>query len=465
MGPTRRQTIPMAGAARTHSELEPLFRCLLARSSAQGPPSPEALLKDLLEASPGLLALSYLPLGGQAWRTPGCGRLTNGLLGEAAWASAGSRGRPPAKISGSWRVQPAMGEQGLVQRGHLIIRSHSQGILEAVGWESLADGIGALVARTNSSQQSEHLLALGARSASLAHDLRNRLTGVMLESCRMRMDDRAVGFGQLEAHLMEAAELCGRVLDSEGPGPGAPLGTCPAASRLDLCQVAASALERSKSTIRAGSAALPPEVINDLPARGQVFANRALLEDALVNLIVNAAEAAGSRGKVRVGLTQERGLSGFWVQDNGRGLPAGATEPGASNGGTGHGLSGVIECARRHGGELIYSRKEGFTRLELVCLDACHLEGSWQIHFDPLGGRLVRRAASRGPLTLCTQRLDYAIRWMDLLTPEVAGEVHAWRGSPGLGRLTRLVGGWGSQHVKLVLHSGALNEGPWAFAS
>ncbi len=435
--------------------MEPLFRRLLAWSSGQVPPAPDALLRDLLEASPELLALAYLPQGGRAWRTPGCGRWANGLLGEVAWASAGFRGRPPAKISGSWRVQPAMGEGGLLQRGHLILRSRSEATLEAAGWEDLADGIGALLARTGSRQQSEHLLALGARSASLVHDLRNRLTGVMLEACRTRLDERAVGFGQLEDHLMEAAELCGRVLDSEGPGPGAPLGTCPAASRLDLCQVAASALERSKSTTRAGSAALPPEVINDLPARGQVFANRALLEDALVNLIVNAAEAAGSRGRVRVGLTQERGLCGFWVQDNGRGLPAGATDPGASNGGSGHGLSGAIECARRHGGELTYSRREGFTRLELVCLDACQLEGSWQIHFDPLAGRLARGAASRGARALCTQRLDYAIRWMDLLTPEVAGEVHAWRGTPGLGKLIRLVGGWGSQHVKLVLHSGA----------
>jgi hypothetical protein len=42
-----------------------------------------------------------------------------------------------------------------------------------------------------------------------------------------------------------------------------------------------------------------------------------------------------------------------------------------------------------------------------------------------------------------------------MLTPEAAGEVHVWRGTPGLGSLIRLVGGWGSQHVKLVLHSGA----------
>ncbi len=455
LGAMRGQTMRMAGETRTQSELEPLFRCLLARSSAQVLPAPDTLLNDLLEASPGLLALGYLPMGGQTWRTPGCGRQTNGLLGEAAWARPGCGGRPPARISGSWRVQPAMGEDGQIPQGHLILRSRSEGALEDIGWEELADGIGALVARTGSRHQSEHLLALGARSASLAHDLRNRLTGIMLEACRMRLDDRAVDFGQLEDHLMEAAELCGRVLDSEGPGPSAPLGTCPAASRLDLCQVAASALERARSTSRAGSAELPAEVINDLPAGGQVFANRTLLEDALVNLIVNAAEAAGSRGSVQVGLTKARGLCGFWVQDDGRGLPAGATEPGASNGGSGHGLSGVIECARRHGGELIYSRREGFTRLELACLDADHLEGSWRIHFDPLAGRLARNAANHDALALCTQRLDYAIRWMELLIPEVAGEVHAWRGTPGLGRLVRLVGGWGSQHVNLVVHSGA----------
>ena len=441
----------MAGPQEMSTQLEPLYRQLCAWGAQSVPPGPETLLGRLNEASERVLALSYLPQGGRASRGQGVGRGARHLLGQQASKAESMSTRPGHRVSGPWRVQPAMGDGGL--RGHLIIRTSTPEDLEDPGWEAVADGVAGLLARGASHQRSKHLVALGARSASLVHDLRNRLTGVMLEVCRARLDQDTGVLESTENHLMDASDLCGSALDIQVGEGLAAHGACPASRRWDLGQVAHSALERARGTVRPGAAPLPAQLTDDLSSGGEVFANRALLEDALVNLIVNAAEAAGPRGKVQVGLARERGLAGVWVQDDGRGLPPEATEPGATSGGTGHGLSGAIECAQRHGGELNGSRTNGRTRLQLMGLDANHLAGDWQIHWDCMPSRLARRGSNARDTELRTSLLPVAIRWMELLTPEAPGVIHAWRGAPGLSHLVELVGGWGGKHVRLVVHS------------
>lgn len=443
----------MAGPQEMSPQLEPLYRQLCIWGAQAVPPEPETLINRLSEASERVVALSYLPQGGRASRGRGVGRGGRHLLGQLARQSESMSTRPGHRISGPWRVQPAMGDGGL--RGHLIIRTGVSRDLEDSGWEAVADGVAGLVSREATHRRSKHLVALGARSASLVHDLRNRLTGVMLEVCRARLDQDTAVLESTENHLMDASGLCGSALDIQVGGGLATLGACPVSKRWVIGQVAHSALERARGTVRPGAAPLPAQLTDDFSSGGEVFANRALLEDALVNLIVNAAEAAGPRGKVQVGLARERGLAGVWVQDDGRGLPPEATEPGATNGGTGHGLSGALECAQRHGGELNGSRTNGRTRLQLMGLDANHLAGDWQIHWDFMPSRLARRGSKAQDSELRTTLLPVAIRWMELLTPEAPGVIHAWRGAPGLSHLVELVGGWGGKHVRLVVHSAA----------
>ncbi len=82
------------------------------------------------------------------------------------------------------------------------------------------------------------------------------------------------------------------------------------------------------------------------------------LRQVLVNLVRNAAEAAGSGGRVSVSLTERNGTAEVAVEDSGPGIPsahrARLFEPFFTTkaGGTGLGLAVSRAIARAHGGDL-----------------------------------------------------------------------------------------------------------------
>lgn len=92
--------------------------------------------------------------------------------------------------------------------------------------------------------------------------------------------------------------------------------------------------------------------------------HRGLLDQALVNLVLNAAEATGGTGRVEVRLAAAGDVLTLEVHDDGPGLDdalrarlfeAFAT---TKEGGTGLGLLSVREAARAHGGDATYRRSE-----------------------------------------------------------------------------------------------------------
>lgn len=450
----RRHTKTMAGTQDAQAELAPLFRRLCYWNARATPPSPSTLMQDLVESDGCLQALAYLPRSGAATRSVGIGRQARTLVGAAnRWGLRGPWGR----VVGLWRIQEVMGEGR--EPGHLILRTRTPRELTAEGWAEFAEGVGQLLQRSKAHGNNEQLMALGARSASLVHDLRNRLTGILLESNRARLDQSTGNLEAIESQLMDAAEMCGRSFSGDDNPLSASLGPCPRVISIDLEEAATGALERARGISRPGAAQLPAhwDSLNlgeeSVPRETRVIAERGILEDALTNLISNGAEAAGPRGKVQLALVQNGPLLGASIIDSGPGLSPHAFRAGVTNGGTGHGLSTVIECADRHGGSLIYSRPKETTRLTLNLLGGRYLQGQWVIHWDPLHGRSLRDGTKKRPLALATTQLACAVRWVEMLVPHNPGTLHAWRGSPGLAELELWARSWGSDHVRLVVHS------------
>lgn len=83
-----------------------------------------------------------------------------------------------------------------------------------------------------------------------------------------------------------------------------------------------------------------------------------LVHQILINLLVNAGEAVGGRGRVEVRIHQEDGLPRLEVHDDGPGISEAARERmfepfyTTKESGTGLGMVSVRVCAARHGGEV-----------------------------------------------------------------------------------------------------------------
>lgn len=105
-------------------------------------------------------------------------------------------------------------------------------------------------------------------------------------------------------------------------------------------------------------------------------ADRDRLHELLVNLFENARAHGGSSVTVRVGALDESDRRGFYVEDDGTGVPAderddvfewGHTTTGD---GTGFGLAIVAEIAEAHGWEIEVGESiDGGARFEIIGID------------------------------------------------------------------------------------------------
>jgi two-component system nitrogen regulation sensor histidine kinase NtrY len=107
----------------------------------------------------------------------------------------------------------------------------------------------------------------------------------------------------------------------------------------------------------------PPGTVRTLPAPGlAVRADPDQLEQALINLVKNAVEAAGDAGPVELEARQRRGQVAFEVRDRGPGVanpdnlfvPFFTTKPG----GSGIGLVLARQVAEAHGGSLHLANRD-----------------------------------------------------------------------------------------------------------
>ena len=99
-----------------------------------------------------------------------------------------------------------------------------------------------------------------------------------------------------------------------------------------------------------------------------------LIDQVLINLLLNAADATGGQGHLEVRLRVVGDEARLEVHDDGKGLPEGMEaqlfQPFATTKphGTGLGLVSVRECALAHGGRVEYARSPLGGAAFSVCL-------------------------------------------------------------------------------------------------
>ncbi|MBP7678082.1 MAG: hypothetical protein KBB14_17385 [Thermoanaerobaculia bacterium] len=197
------------------------------------------------------------------------------------------------------------------------------------------------------------LAALGEMSAGIAHEFRNATAAILgyarLAGAADDAEARARHLGRIRAEAEHVARVTGDFLLFARP------------ERLQLAKVSLAPLV--EEVLAEGRATCPGAAFaaeGDFP---EVEADAALLRRALVNLVRNAAEAAGDGGRVAVrGEPSGDGGAVLVVEDSGPGVAPEAAEklfvPFASTkeGGTGLGLSLVAKIAALHGGSVAASR-------------------------------------------------------------------------------------------------------------
>lgn len=240
----------------------------------------------------------------------------------------------------------------------------------------LAGGINALAERLDEMRRaigrSERLALLGQLSGGLTHDLRNDVTGAKMAVQLHRRSCRHGDVESLDVALRQLAlteEHLQRFLVA-----GQPEQLKRVACRLDEIVETAVQLVEPACRHRKVELTVAPRAAGDEAAtHGRLEADPEQLRHVLMNLILNAVEAAGAGGWVRVEHGDEPdGRCHLRVLDSGAGPsadfverlfePFSTTKPE----GVGLGLAVARQVAELHGGSLTFARLHGATCFELT---------------------------------------------------------------------------------------------------
>jgi two-component system NtrC family sensor kinase len=230
----------------------------------------------------------------------------------------------------------------------------------------------ALLEQSRNLSQADRLAAVGESMARVAHELRNPLAGVKLACANLQADltdsEHKQRLGLIMGELDRAVAVLNALLDQarHRPEPLREVDLEKSVDRLlQLLRYQLPAAIRLREDIPAGLVCSLPE---------------ALFQQALLNLVLNAAQALGAgSGEINVVARNEDGRLILTVRDDGPGFSEGMLDQGvrlfASQraGGTGLGLAMVQRFARALGGELKLANAEPHgaqVTLELPCTHA-----------------------------------------------------------------------------------------------
>jgi signal transduction histidine kinase len=203
--------------------------------------------------------------------------------------------------------------------------------------------------------QSEKLAGIGRLAAGVAHEINNPLAVILgyVKILRRKADgELAADLGVVEDEALRAREIVEGLLDLSRP-----LATAP--EPVDLAALCREAVARLDETGRLAGVSV------EVSGAAQVEGHPQKLRQVLLNLIKNAAEAAGPGGRVEVRVARSQaGGAEVAVSDSGPGLGAAqgklfepffTTKPT----GTGLGLAVSLGIVQAHGGTLEASSPPG----------------------------------------------------------------------------------------------------------
>lgn len=218
-------------------------------------------------------------------------------------------------------------------------------------------------------RRTERLTLLGRLSGALAHHLRNDLTGTRLA---VQLHQRSCGSGDRESLCVALRQLelseqyLQRLLAAGRPGE-------PRRAECDLDEIARHVTQLVEPTCQHREVRITCSQAAGV-ADGRDFcllADAGQLHQMLMNLVVNAIEAAGVGGWVRVELERTAEAVYLRVFDSGAGPPADVEGQlfeefvTSKPEGVGLGLAVSRRIAESHGGTLSYAPRDGCTCFEL----------------------------------------------------------------------------------------------------
>ncbi|WP_306589877.1 sensor histidine kinase [Geothrix sp. 21YS21S-4] len=231
----------------------------------------------------------------------------------------------------------------------------------------LAGAFNAMTQRLAETQrqltQADKLASVGRLAAGVAHEINNPLTGVLSYASllRKRLTDDASACEDLDVIVRETVRCRGIIRDLlDFARPAAP-----ARKTMDLNEVVRRAVSVVMVQLSLNHVDLSLDLAEDLPT---VHADANQIQQVVVNLLLNAADAIGGGGGRIRAITQSAtaGSIEFLLEDSGRGIPAEDLprifEPfftTKGNQGTGLGLAvswGIVEA---HGGTLEVQSEQG----------------------------------------------------------------------------------------------------------